>query len=305
MIDTLYLNDLSLRELSTKSHIEILFDRLRKIVSIFDLETLPNLNFIVDVFSPYSEEQKVGFIDLISQVDSSMSDYLFSQLQSSYYTDPPTEAPLCTFNSHDISLVATFLNYENKDAILFSFPTNKDWDQTQLNFEFGEAGNISFNHIGDINEDTDWIKDKLTQKFSYRDADEFIEKFLPRFSNLQFNQSSIGQLKKIDTDVAKLERLERCFTILNNYCTQDWVSSFRLDKINEQGVRLRGESESTRVNEAYMNERKFKDLVGNSVQFELHFDITKAERCYVLPLHTKKKILIGYIGDHLSTTKHN
>ncbi|MNE67289.1 hypothetical protein D3C80_1628870 [compost metagenome] len=112
-------------------------------------------------------------------------------------------------------------------------------------------------------------------------------------------------MKLIDTDIAKLERLERCFEALHDYCESDWSGSFRLDQINAKGVKLRGESQTTRDNENYMKQRKFKDLEGNTLQFEFHFDVTKAERCYVLPLFQKKKILIGYIGEHLDTTRHN
>ena len=305
MINCIYLNDLSLNGLDSKNQIEILFNRLRKLVVLLNLENLPDLNFIVDIFSSKEEDEKITFIDLVSQLEHDISSYLYSQLQSSHYEEITSDTGICSYESEDISVVATYLNHHSIDAILFSFATHTNWDNTRLNFNVDGMETINFRHIGEIDDKTDWILEAVQQNNAFADAEEFIQKLPSRYINLQFNSSSLEQIRKIDTDVAKLARLDRCFTILDAYCAEDWTSSFRIDEINELGVKLRGESESTRTNTAYMNERKFKDLNGKSVQFELHFDITKAERCYILPLHAEKKILVGYVGGHLSTTKHN
>ncbi|EJB8495362.1 hypothetical protein VXG46_000711 [Acinetobacter baumannii] len=304
MIDKLYFNDLSLKGLKSVEQIEILLSRLKFLVDLLDLDCFPDLKFLINVYSQPTEENQPEFIELLLEVQQDMRDYIFAQLNSSYYVNPPTEASLCVFNSDDISLAATHLNHNKEEAILFSFCSHESWNCIQLDFKV-ENEIISFPNIGDIDSNTPWLTERLAQQLSYSNAIEFIEKIKPRFTNLMFNDSSIEQLKVIDTDVAKLERLERCFTILHEYCEFDWEGSFRLDQINEKGVKLRGESQTTRENDSYMKQRKFKDMNGKSVQFEFHFDVTKAERCYVLPLSQEKKILIGYIGAHLDTTRHN
>lgn len=310
MIDKLYFNDLSLKGLKSVEQIEILLSRLKVLVDLLDLDCLPDLKFLINVYSQPTEENQPEFIELLLEVKQDMRDYIFAQLSSSYYVNPPTEASLCVFNSDEISLAATHLNHNQEEAILFSFCSHESWDRTQLDFKVeneneSENQNISFPNIGAINSNTPWLMERLAQQSSYSNAIEFIEKIKPKFTNLRFNDSSLEQLKLIDTDVAKLARLERNFTILNNYCECDWQGSFRLDLINDKGVRLRGESQTTRENESYMKQRQFNDMDGKTVQFELHFDVTRAERCYVLPLHQEKKLLIGYIGAHLDTTRYN
>lgn len=306
MIDKLYFNDLSLKGLKSVEQIEMLCNRLYTLVDLLNLESLPDLKFLIDVYSHPTEENQPEFIALVSDVQSHMRDYIFAQLNTSYYVDPPSDASLCIFNLDEISLAVTHLNHSNEEAILFSFCSHEIWDRTQLDFKVENKNeNISFPNIGAINSNTPWLMERLAQQSSYSNAIEFIEKIKPKFTNLRFNDSSLEQLKLIDTDVTKLARLERNFTILNDYCECDWQGSFRLDLINDKGVRLRGESQTTRENESYMKQRQFNDMDGKTVQFELHFDVTRAERCYVLPLHQEKKLLIGYIGAHLDTTKYN
>ncbi|MBG9386644.1 hypothetical protein [Caenimonas aquaedulcis] len=66
----------------------------------------------------------------------------------------------------------------------------------------------------------------------------------------------------------------------------------------------RPESESTMNNEAFVRARTFRMPAGGTAVFSKHLNVSERHRIYFLEDPADRAFVIGYIGDHLPTTKY-
>ena len=104
------------------------------------------------------------------------------------------------------------------------------------------------------------------------------------------------EFKKILVRLSELDKVARKWTL----------GAFNHKEVVAQsGLNISSESESTLNNNKFRQERIFKLPTGESELFNLHIKIGGGLRICFYPDNEKKKIYVGYIGQHLSTTKFN
>jgi len=304
MINTLYLNDLSLVSSDYTQPLNTFFNRLDKLIEILNLNTYPDINFGNLLYELTFENNKTIF-DYIEKLDHLHQQFIYEQLNRSCSLEPSRNANLITFNN-EISCVASFLLEINKlDEILISLPTNSTWDDFNLCFTDSDNNSFHFKHIGDIDYHADsWLQELISQQNVYSNNEEFLKKFMPLLSNIYINIEVKEHIKSLGNDMLRLKKLEKIFSLLNSYCENYWRESFNIHNVRKIGISLKDESETVKNNDKLMEERKFDNLDGEKEKFTYHCNITKGDRCYILPLYEERKILIGYIGPHLKTNKY-
>lgn len=140
--------------------------------------------------------------------------------------------------------------------------------------------------------------DKITSKTFWKDK----TKLFP----------SITFCDKVETQCAELGNSPDFYKILfrlkelNNVAKEWTVGAFNhKEVVANVGLIISTESESTLNNEKFRQERIFKLPSGDSKLFDLHIKIGGGLRICFYPDNDDKKIYVGYIGKHLSTTKYN
>lgn len=127
---------------------------------------------------------------------------------------------------------------------------------------------------------------------------ELIDKLCAFFPNLQLGLNTVGQLKHLTGNEQFFQEIVRHFEVLND-TMQQWIEGPFL----VGGISWSTESESTM--QKFGNQRDFVCSDGISRRFSLHSKLISAnKRIYFFPIPENKTVHIGYIGDHLPTTKY-
>jgi len=212
---------------------------------------------------------------------------------------------LCTFEAQDaVGLGYAFL----LGGLATSLLTESCWDATSIMLEAMEedpiTGNIvtipaaakhaaRFQHIA---EHAPWIKEQL--KNSVRDGRDLLQKTQQWYPNLIFCEKARKQLTAIRSGAVQLQRIvERLFE-LERFCSE-WTSD------GFDGARLHchsGESEATLNNRDLRRHREIVCPDGETRLFELHLKcLPDVWRIHFWPDIASRRILVGYIGEHLPT----
>ncbi len=142
----------------------------------------------------------------------------------------------------------------------------------------------------------DWIKNRIHSSIDGRDLWEQKDYLFP---NLHFCSSVENQLQSLSTGNFMLEHVKERLRKLQKY-TESWTEkSFNSDLLN---CSASPESESTL--KKYSKERTFICPDGRKRIFSWHVRLPLAWRIHFYP-EKPRKILIGYIGEHLPTAKFN
>jgi hypothetical protein len=163
-----------------------------------------------------------------------------------------------------------------------------------------EAGTVHVIHAGQpahVDEHSEWIQERL--RSDVRDGDDLWNRRAELFPSLAFCEATNRQIKSLNSTM--LRPVARRLFELHVYC-QGWTGSgFDPDQLP-----ARATPESQPTLERYGAQRTF--LCPDDVErtFSWHVRLTPhAWRIYFYPAPTNKTMIIGYIGPHLPTARHN
>lgn len=149
-----------------------------------------------------------------------------------------------------------------------------------------------------LNDHAEWIKTRLLREI--RDGKTLWSKKSELFPNLQFCESVKEQLQNLPAGNGMLGQIEKKLFNLQVYA-QTWVTGI----FNSDSIACKVTPESEATLQQYSKERTFLCPDGQERTFSWHARLTPLEwRVYFYP-GPPGKIIIGYVGCHLRTTKLN
>jgi hypothetical protein len=245
-------------------------------------------------------------------VERELKSFLRSLSNRSPYCDNTIAAIQSQFDLADVSF-----NGQKSEGLRFaaitqsiaiSLASNPEWDKSTLLLDLetiepdGEiiSSTIEIKHASStrhIEEITPWIREQISS-----DIEDGRQLWLERsklFDRIDFCDCVERQLIDILASDPKLIHIVNILSILNQKC-QSWdVGSLALKGLDESG-----ESESTKKNPNFRKKRTFRCPDGQERVFERHIKL----RVYNWRIHflaeTPGRVIIGYIGTHLPTTKY-
>ncbi len=196
------------------------------------------------------------------------------------------------------------------DALAISFNTQDKWKNTHLELEITTLDESQkwitrqvtvFNAScpSHVQEHSQWIKDRI--RFSVKHGKELWNRKEELFPNLEFCNSVKKQLEDILSGQLELQPVVRTLLTLQNYC-HTWNSgNFNIES---SILEYSPESPQTLNNPKYKKQREFICPDGETQLFSLHAKLRKCNwRIYFKP-EQPGKVIIGYIGRHLSTVNY-
>jgi hypothetical protein len=194
------------------------------------------------------------------------------------------------------------------NSIAISLASAPEWNQSTLLLDLEDLdsnGEIVFSTIEikhasskqHIEEITPWIREQLSS-----DINDGKKLWLERsklFDRIDFCDCVEKQLIDILAGDPKLIHIVNIFSTLNQKC-QSWdVGSLALEGLDESG-----ESESTMNNSNFRKKRTFRCPDGQERVFERHIKLKFCNWRIHFLAETPGRVIIGYVGTHLSTTKY-
>ncbi len=150
-----------------------------------------------------------------------------------------------------------------------------------------------------VQDHAEWIQRKIQEGIV--DGTDIWSRREELFPNLEFCDSVCKQLENIRSGQLELRPVYKNLIEIQK-CCQNWISG----TFSVEGYSLdeSGESESTRNNNRYRQERTFMCPDGEERFFERHIKLRSCNwRIHFFPLQPGK-VIIGYIGRHLPTVNY-
>lgn len=189
--------------------------------------------------------------------------------------------------------------------VVASVPTDPIWDNHQIDTYICESQkSIRMAVVDHVSRETHC--DPLAALFrkrhfdSIEDAADFLRDKSVLFPNLIFSPDVDIQVLSIEAQyllnaMAKLVKMNETVT--------EWQAAGSVAPVYR--FQWRGESTSTMSNPTYRKARVFSIPSGGEAVFENHLDFSDRHRIHFLEDRATRTIIIGYIGDHLPTTKYH
>ena len=191
------------------------------------------------------------------------------------------------------------------DALALSFYSNDEWDKHIIDniiltyIDKGSDGIkeeiVQIRHASKpkhIKKHLEWINECI--KDSIRDGIDIWKRRNEFYPSLLFCQSVRQQLYKIYQSHVILNRIKRSLSELQKYC-ENWVTG----GFEPENITGKPRMESKPTLQQYGKERTFVCPDGKQRKFSWHLSLSYTWRLYFYPLENEKKIIIGYIGQHL------
>ncbi|MBU4682936.1 hypothetical protein KC222_13065 [Cedecea davisae] len=299
-------NEISLACIKTPNDIERFYSLISNLVKLLNLKKLPDVVFKSNVLT----KDIIGCGNLFETIKESELNFedkavLYSIIQNTPFIE---EVDLSEIQIQYNYIDSHGLTYAYvKDAPSISIPVHP-WLDFMVDAEkqfINADGNIdseivSIKHVGDLNNpNNSWLSALLPDEY-YSNSAEFITFCEERFERINISSSSLESISILTLE--KIKKLERSFTILNEYCLTHWkFGSLRSSSITDMGLHVRPDSEITM--QMYGEQRFFRNENNTAEQFTLHFDVSEGERAYIKGLTDDKTIFVAYVGPHLSTKK--
>jgi hypothetical protein len=203
-----------------------------------------------------------------------------------------------------------------RDALALSLRSSSRWNYSRLELEYNQLDENDkltseivevrhASHSDHVQEHNGWIKQHVQElkhvEVPITDGADLWSRCEELFPSLQFCDSVGGALRSFHPGNSPFNSITRKLFDLEEYCKNWREQGGQFDPRNIPGKR-HPESEAT-LN-MYEQERTFLCPDGEKRVFTLHIWITEYWRLYYWPLLEQKKMIIGYIGGHLSTPKY-
>lgn len=197
---------------------------------------------------------------------------------------------------------------------LFSIPSSDEWDKFNIEMLKKELDNngewsssaVEVLNLGEL--ETENYKDSWVVELIENDdiltPEQLLERLESDCSSVILSQCAIDFILRTGSNLGILNKIYEITLCLHDYCVNNWrVGEIRRSHIIEKGVMLKDESNSTM--QQYGDERMFRNHVGASQQYRLHFNITDSIRGYIGGISDERKIFLAYLGNHLRTVRFN
>jgi hypothetical protein len=193
-------------------------------------------------------------------------------------------------------------------SIAISLASAPEWNRSVLSIELEQiddadgiiASTIEIRHASSkqhIEEITLWIREKLSSDI--KDGKQLWLERSKLFDRIDFCNCVEKQLIDILAGNPKLIHIANIFSTLNQKC-QSWdAGSLSLEGLDESS-----ESESTMNNSNFRKKRTFRCPDGQERVFERHIKLKFCNWRIHFLAETPGRVIIGYVGTHLSTTKY-
>ncbi|EHU2502374.1 hypothetical protein VXQ12_08855 [Acinetobacter baumannii] len=313
----LIFNSLSLRNLNNVepviNSIDNLFKIKKQLKSDVDFDVLFHSNI-----SSISLENGRNFIDFLQLFETPSNSEYIAYLRDKIFNVPyidQIEDNIEYDVSYESEIVSEFkIVYKFKDCILKSFFTHEKWEnfliqckQQSLDENTSEINisDVNIKNIGKlekIDEDC-WIYEYL-QNEDENNLDSLLAN-LSSYNNLLFSKDVITSIRSYGENTSLINALVRNFEIMQLYCEKFWhFGNLRISHLKDLGLTtIKPESDVTLSK--FGSQRLFIDHNGvrSTEPYSFHFNLPDFKRCYIKGIEEdgKRKILVAYIGEHLST----
>jgi hypothetical protein len=193
-------------------------------------------------------------------------------------------------------------------SIAISLASNPEWDKSTLLLDLEEIepdGEIVFSKIEikhasstrHIEKITPWIREQISS-----DIEDGRQLWLDRsklFDRIDFCDCVEKQLIDILVGDPKLIHIINILSTLNQKCQSCDAGSLSLEGLDESG-----ESESTMNNSNFRKKRTFRCPDGQERVFDRHIKLKFCNWRIHFLAETSGRVIIGYVGMHLPTTKY-
>jgi hypothetical protein len=245
-------------------------------------------------------------------VERELKSFLRSLNNRSPYCDNTIAAIQAQFDLADVSF-----NGQKSEGLRFaaitqsiaiSLASSPEWDKSTLLLDLEEIepdGEMIFSKIEikhasstrHIEEITPWIREQISS-----DIEDGRQLWLDRsklFDRIDFCDCVEKQLIDILAGDPKLIHIVNILSTLNQKC-QSWdTGSLSLEGLDESG-----ESESTMNNSNFRKKRTFRCPDGQERVFDRHIKLKFCNWRIHFLAETSGRVIIGYVGTHLPTTKY-
>ncbi|MFD3163307.1 hypothetical protein [Herpetosiphon sp. NSE202] len=190
------------------------------------------------------------------------------------------------------------------DGIAISLASHSDWDNNQLTIEeffFDDSGELAEKHHDvlhhsspqHIQQNKPLIEE--INKRSVRDGRDAYERCSELFPDLEWTETALDALKQLEANDQNWPHIKR-----HLFQFQAYAANWQTGTFDKNGLKLRCSTESKSTMNLYSHERIFRCSDGKDRLFEWHSKLSDAVRIHFLPDGARYKIIIGYIGKHLS-----
>lgn len=315
----LIFNSLSLKGLNNIDSVVISIDNLFKIKSRLKNDISIELLFHSNI-TLTNLDNGSNFINFLETNETGENSEYINFLRNKIFNVPYIDEIEENFSyeiSFNNSIVPEFrLPYAFEDCYLKSFFSHTKWEEFDLDCKRTFLDEISaeiisvdtrIKNIGNIAavQENSWIKELLSDDQEI-DLASFLES-MDKYKFLLFSNDLKQSINSYGEDKTLIKALDKNFKIMENYCQNHWkFGKLRIIALKELGLNsIKPESEPTLLK--YGNQRLFNDHNGirQTEPFSIHFNLPDFRRCYIKEINenNEKKILVGYVGEHLSTVE--
>ncbi|HHQ6001852.1 TPA: hypothetical protein ACSRWF_003749 [Morganella morganii] len=306
-------NELSISSLDNPNYVKKYFNRIVSFNRLLRNDQKLKVAYHSSVLRQPCKDGQT-FLDHINKsgLDVDNQGILLSTIQETPFLDELQEQVLEheLFFNEDQSIGGTYA-YSLNNA-LFSIPSSDEWDKFNIEMlkkELDDEGEWSLSTVEVLNLgelDTENYKDswivELIENDDILTPEQLLQRLESDCNSIILSQCAIDFILGAGSNLGMLKKIYEISSCLHHYCIDNWkVGEIRRSHIIEKGVIIKDESDSTM--QQYGDERMFKNHVGVSQQYRLHFNITDSIRGYIGGVSDERKIFLAYLGNHLRTVR--
>ena len=197
------------------------------------------------------------------------------------------------------------------DAIAISWPSHEIWRSHSLVVEFRQIGldgeleqrDVDIRHVSDPEHwaaHSEWVEQK--KKSLVTNGLELWDKAQEFFPHLEFCGDAEAQIRALTGNEKHYDWVVQCFSLANLRCSQWTTGSFPHFLLPGPAT---AESASVHKNPQLRAMRVFRMVSGKNEMFEHHMkNNAEKKRIHYFVDTVRRKVCIGYIGDHLPTAQY-
>lgn len=260
-----------------------------------DLDYAEGFNFGIWINNHLDRDEKLFVSNIMSKVDCPFSEGAQKFLKSRIFV----------LASDDTIDVDAFGYASHLGVPAVSFASNQIWLQYQCciveHYSEDASAKKTVENIGTSERALEWSKFVLTER---QNTSGFLKSLLQEgnhdFPNLLFCDEVLKGWQRPGAWWSHQGEIIDALTSLNLHIA---TSANLAELIDNSGLNISDESLSTSTNPKFRRRRMFKHPALGKSYFGLHVkNFRDAKRLYFLPDFNRKKVCIGYFGNHLATT---
>ncbi|WJV53613.1 hypothetical protein PCO85_21110 [Prodigiosinella aquatilis] len=308
-------NELSLSSLDNSICVKYYFDRIIFFNKLIRNDQKLKIAYHSSVLKQPCKDGQ-NFLEHInnSKLEKDNQGVLLSTIQETPFLEELQQQTLDheLYFNEDQSIGGAYAYFLN-NAFL-SIPSAEEWDKFSIEMQKKEindngeltATTVQVLNLGELNAENykdSWVL-ALIEDSDISTPEQLFQRLDSDCQSIILSECAIDFINRTGGNLSILNKIYELSCHLNSYCTDVWkFGEIRRSHIIQKGVMLKDESEPTM--QQYGDERIFRNHVGKSQQYRLHFNITDSIRGYIGGISDERKIFIAYLGNHLRTVRFN